>query len=114
MFDLQFIQIISPLEMALQFILGVAGTSSLHPQDGVAVLLCALPHILEQVFHHELLSRHLVLHHHVVYHWVMVSQEMSQRLQNCQQSSFQKVQTEVSANCQQKQQSRSKYTTGCL
>ena len=62
--------------MALQFILRVAGTASFYPQDGVAILLCALPHILEQVFHHELLSCYLVLHHHVVYHRIMVSQEM--------------------------------------
>ena len=62
--------------MAFQFILGVAGTATFDPQDGVAILLCALPHILQQVFHHELLSRPLVLHHHVVYHRVMVSQEM--------------------------------------
>ena len=95
MFDLQFIQIISPLEMALQFILGVAGTSSFHPQNGVAVLLCALSHVLQQVLYHKLLPCDLVLDHHVADHWVVVSQKMSQRLQSCLQPKFNQVHCSV-------------------
>ena len=86
---------ISPLEMALQLILGVAGTSSLHPQDGIAVLLCALSHVLQQVLHHELLPCGLVLDHHVADHRVVVSQKMSQCLQSCQQPKFNQVHCSV-------------------